>query len=176
MKMRNNNWRRQRCGQKLLVICRNQGYQSWARRNHGGKAFVRNGWRDVMAPSRSVWRKSSSDMVVSGGSCFEFGGMVRPSVTTVSVNRSEDTVEVCPAWAEAIGGGDLSCPTLAAAMVRGGVGSRHLLLRSSYASRGGGGARVGVASLRFTPLSPPDETPGASDVDVAGPVYCWWMG
>ena len=45
----------------------------------------------------------------------------------------------------------------------GGVGSRHLLLRSSYASEGDA-ARAGAACYRLTPPPSPDETPGASDI------------
>ena len=47
----------------------------------------------------------------------------------------------------------------------GGVGGRHLLLRSSDASEGGGGAFAGAPCCRLTLSSPPyEETPGPTDV------------
>ena len=86
----------------------------------------------------------------------------------------EHTVKVCPTWeehhhvlVEAIGGGDMLRPALVEAIVQvrpGGVGSRHLLLRSSDASEGGGKAFAGAVSCRPTPPAPPKEAPAATDV------------
>ena len=50
------------------------------------------------------------------------------------------------------------------AVRHGCVESHHLLLRSNYESKGGGGAQAGAACYRLTCWPPPDETPGAADV------------
>ena len=58
-------------------------------------------------------------MAVSGGFCVRFERSICPGVTNC-VDRPKNTVEVCPAWAEAIGSGDLSHPALMETMVCGG--------------------------------------------------------
>ena len=137
--------------------------EPWPGRN---EHHIRNLWvvqivtlGSISMSSRSLWRRSSPDTVVYGGTCFRFARDDAP-VCHHYVDHPEGTVKhnwPCPS------GGDrrqrrLPGPGPDHVAEWGSIRLRHLLLRSSTASEGGGGAWMRDAILHLTLPPSPEET------------------